>query len=207
MTENQLQILTEAKNIVTDIFKHKVNPRFVFHNLEHTRQVATAAEEIGEYYQLGDDDQFILLISAWFHDTGFITGRTEGHEKESIKVASDFLQRQDTDEEIMLRVSSCIQSTQMPHKPVTLAEQIICDADLYHLGTNKFCIMTERVRNELQTYFNKELSREDWGERNIDFLQSHKYFTGYCQQKLEPVKQGWIKKLQNTRNSDIKDNQ
>ena len=90
MNVHQLQILEEAKKVVTAIFKNKINPLFVFHNLEHTLQVVNAAVEIEGYYQLNDDDQFVLFISAWFHDTGFSTGHSEEHEKESIKLAENF---------------------------------------------------------------------------------------------------------------------
>ena len=49
MNEQQLQIIKEAKKIVTGIFQNKVDPLFVFHNMEHTIQVVTAAEEIEGY--------------------------------------------------------------------------------------------------------------------------------------------------------------
>lgn len=87
MNEQQIQIIREARKVVTDIFQTKVNPLFVFHNLEHTIQVVTAAEEIEGYYQLNNDDRFVLFVSAWFHDTGFSSGHPQEHEKESIKWA------------------------------------------------------------------------------------------------------------------------
>ena len=90
MNEHQIQIIEEVKKIVTDIFDKKVNPLFIFHNLEHTRQVVDAVEVIGCHYQLNSNNQLILLVSAWFHDTGFSAGQAEGHEKESIKLATDF---------------------------------------------------------------------------------------------------------------------
>ncbi len=85
----------------------------------------------------------------------------------------------------------------MPHAPANLLEQIICDADLFHLGTDKFSEMTELLRQELQVYYNKEFSNEKWRQWNIEFLLSHRYFTGYCQLNLEPVKQKWIEQLRN----------
>jgi hypothetical protein len=197
MNEYQIHIAAEAKKVVTDIFKNKVNPLFVFHNLDHTQQVVNAAEEIKGYYQLNDDDQFVLFISAWFHDTGFSAGHSEEHEKESRKLAEDFLDHRNEDRRVINRVSSCIQSTHMPQEPLTLVEEIICDADLYHLGTNMFTKWSDHLRQELQTYYKSDFSEEEWRELNIEFLKSHNYFTGYCRQKLEPVKQGWIKQLQN----------
>ena len=197
MNEYQIQIVAEAKKVATDIIKNKVNPLFVFHNIDHTQQVANAAEEIEGYYQLNDEDQFILFISAWFHDTGFSAGRAEGHEKESIKLVSDFLQHYCPDPEIILRVSSCIQATQMPQTPVNLIEKIMCDADLYHLGTNRFNEWSGRLRQEIQNCYKSQIADEEWSQVDIKFLMSHHFFTGYCRQKLEPVKQRWIKQLQN----------
>ena len=196
MNVHQIQILEKTKKVVTEIFKTKVNHLFVFHNLEHTRQVVNAAGEIAGHYPLNDDDQFVLFISAWFHDTGFSSGHSEEHEKESIKLAEKLLSRCNEDQELINRVSSCIQATHLPQEPRDLVEKILCDADLYHLGTNMFTKWSGHLRQELQTYYKSDFSEEEWREINIEFLKSHNYFTGYCRQKLEPVKQRWLKQLQ-----------
>jgi predicted metal-dependent HD superfamily phosphohydrolase len=204
MNKQQLQIVSEAKKVVTDIFQTKVNPLFVFHNLEHTIQVAIAAEEIEGYYQLNNDDRFVLFVSAWFHDTGFSSGHAEEHEKESIKLAKEFLAARTTDEEMIMRITSCIQATHMPQEPQNLVEKIICDADLFHLGTNMFRERGQLLRKELQAYYKCDFTEEEWRQLNIDFLKSHNYFTGYCRAELEPVKQEWIEKLQNKQETSVK---
>ena len=204
MNERQLQIVAEGKATVTEIFKNKVTPLFAFHNLDHTLQVVNAAEEIAGHYHLNDNDQFVLFISAWFHDTGFSTGHFEEHEKESIKLAEDFLYCRHEDPKLINRVSSCIQATHIPQKPQDLAEQILCDSDLYHLGTNMFNKWNDLLRQELQNYYRSYFSDEEWCQFNIEFLKSHKYFTGYCLQKLEPVKQQWIKNFQDKHGETVK---
>lgn len=197
MNAHQLQILEEAEKVVTDLLKNKLDPLFVFHNLEHTRQVVNAAEEIERYFQLNDDDQFILFVAAWFHDTGFSTGHCEEHEKGSIRLAEEFLHRHNEDQQLINRVSSCIQATHIPQEPRDMVENILCDADLYHLGTNMFYKWNDNLRQELKNYYSSDFSEEEWCQLNIGFLKSHNYFTGYCLQKLEPVKQQWINRLQN----------
>jgi hypothetical protein len=47
----------------------------------------------------------------------------------------------------------------------------------------------------------KPLSKREWRQRNIEFLESHHYFTDYCQQKLEPQKQQWIRELRKKQGS------
>lgn len=197
MNEHQILLLTRTKKFVKDILQNKVNPLFTFHNLEHTAGVVAAAEEIEGYYQLNNEDRFVLFLSAWFHDTGFSTGVAEWHEKESIRLASDFLSQHHITPDIIGQVSACIMATHMPQTPQNLVAKILCDADLFHLGENIFHKRSGYLRQELQAYFKKEIPEEEWRQLNIDFLLSHKYFTGYCQQKLEPVKQIWIQKLQN----------
>ncbi|WP_276503639.1 HD domain-containing protein [Terrimonas pollutisoli] len=204
MNTHQLQILGEAKKAVTEIFKNRVSPLFAFHNLEHTRQVVCAAGEIAGHYPLNDNDQFVLFISAWFHDTGFSAGHSEEHEKESIKLAEDFLYRCSEDKKLINRVSSGIQATHIPQEPGNLVEKILCDADLYHLGTNTFNIWNDNLRQELQNYYKTDFSEEEWCRLNIGFLKSHKYFTGYCLQNLEPIKQEWIKQFQHKQRAMVK---
>lgn len=204
MNERQLQIVTEAGKFVAEIFKSKVNPFFVFHNLEHTIQVVTAAEEIEGYYQLNNDDQFVLFLSAWFHDTGFSSGHAEEHEKESIKLVKEFLSSRIADQGMIIRIAACIQATHMPQQPLNLVEKIICDADLFHLGTNLFSERSKLLRKELRAYYKSDFADDEWRQRNIEFLKSHNYFTGYCRQKLEPVKQEWIEKLQSNQKISVK---
>jgi hypothetical protein len=44
----------------------------------------------------------------------------------------------------------------LPQKPFTLIEKIICDADLYHLGTNKFKKLSALLKQEREEYLNKK---------------------------------------------------
>ena len=195
MNENQAQVLVEVQEYVTDLFRNKVDRNFVFHNLDHTQQVVAAAEELAAHYRLNDDDRLILLVSAWFHDTGFALGKAEEHEKESIRLATEFLQQRNFDPEFIQRVASCIQATRMPQSPLSQVEKIMCDADLFHLGSDDFKRMTGHLKQEQEYYFQKEFSKKEWRQRNIEFLEAHQYFTDYAQQKQEPKKQEVIKEL------------
>src|SRR6476620_6139948 len=195
MTEQNEQLVSAARAYVTELFQKSVDPKFTFHNLHHTQQVVAAATEIANHYNLNDEDRLVVLLAAWFHDTGFKSGHPEEHEKESIHLATEFLQKHNADADLIQRVSSCIQATRMPQSPLSLVEKILCDADLYHLGTGDFKKMNQQLKQEQESYFGKEISKRDWRQRNIEFLESHQYFTDYCQQKLEPQKQEWIKQL------------
>jgi predicted metal-dependent HD superfamily phosphohydrolase len=199
MDKHHLYLLAEAESAATTIFSEQVKPLFAFHNIEHTRRVVRAAGEIMTDYELEESDRFTILLSAWFHDTGFNAGYIENHETQSIKIATDFLAQYQESNDVISRVTACIAATRMPQKPLTIPEMIICDADLFHLGTNDFPPMTELLRLEFQEYFGKIFPKEDWDNHNIDFLTRHRYFTTYCQTKLEPGKVEWIKVLRQQR--------
>jgi len=91
----------------------------VYHNLNHTRQVVKAAQKIGEYVNLGKEDMEVLLISAWFHDTGF-KKQYENHEKASIDFAKEFFNEVNYPKQNQERIISCINSTRIDVDPDTL---------------------------------------------------------------------------------------
>ncbi len=196
MDKNQIKIVAEAKKVVTETLKKGVPSAFKFHNIAHTRDVARSAKIIEGHYQLSDVDRFVIFIAAWFHDTGFCAGCAEGHEEESVRRAAEFLRQHNIDADIINQVSSCIHATRLPQAPSTMLEKIICDADLYHLGTSEFETWSARLRQELQNSNKSDNTDEEWRQADIDLLISHNYHTDYCQQHLEHIKQEWVKALQ-----------
>ena len=189
MNEAQERILADARHYVTEIFTQKVKPEFVFHNLDHTEAVSEAASQMAEYYQLNDEDRFVLMLSAWFHDTGYSSGKVEGHEEISVQIATHFLQQHNVADAIQQRVMSCIRATHMPQSPISQVEKIVCDADLLHLSTEDFRAMNQLLKQERENLFGQKIPKKEWRKGNIKFLQEHKYFTDYGQQYLEPKKQ------------------
>src|SRR5689334_6930829 len=137
MNEANEQLLAQARTHVTYIFNQQVDPLFVFHNLEHTEMVVETCSLMADFYSLTEDEKIILLLAAWFHDTGYSGGTAEGHETESIRHATRFLHLQEVDEAKIQRVSSCIEATRMPQSPITQIEKILCDADLSNLGSEE----------------------------------------------------------------------
>jgi predicted metal-dependent HD superfamily phosphohydrolase len=161
MKDEQINQLDEAKAYVSEVFQKKVAPGFVFHNLGHTESVVAAAGEMATFYGLNDEDNFVLLLAAWFHDTGFSSGKAEDHEKESIRIATEFLQSHNVDNEIIQRVSSAIQATRMPQSPLSQVEKILCDADLFHLGGTDYKKMSQQLKEEQEIYFKKEFPKKE----------------------------------------------
>lgn len=188
MTSAAQQLLQDARQYVTGIFTNRVDPAFVYHNIEHTREVVEAADLMAGYLNLPEEERPALLLAAWFHDTGYSAGQPKRHEEVSRDIAADFLRSKEVDQETIDKVSNAIMATKWPQSPTNLLEQILCDADLSHLGMPVFPEKNKLLRQELNLLFDNKLSKKEWRQKNIFFLQQHRYFTEYGKTVLEPVK-------------------
>ena len=173
-------ILEQAQHYVRSYFDKHVNEKLYYHNLKHTERVVEAATQIAQHYQLNDTDFFTVTIAAWFHDIGYLTGDGKGHEERGARIAQAYLEGTGVERAIIEAVSRCIIATQLPQRAVGLTEQIVCDADLYHLGTEDFGDRNKLMRKEAEAVQDRKISKEEWRRTTIRFLENHQYYTDYC---------------------------
>lgn len=195
MTDTEMQILAEARQYVAGVFANRVLPAFLFHSYEHTLDVVNASEFLANHYHLPDEDRFPLFLAAWFHDTGYSGGEVKNHEELGKAIAVEFLTSKNVDATVIERVSSCIMATRMPQSPGNFIEQILCDADLFHLGTDQFPEKNKLLRKEINLLHEDKISKKEWREMNIKFLRQHQYFTSYGKTYLAPIKQQFLQEL------------
>lgn len=190
------QISEQVKQELTGLYEEKKkHPSLAFHNLEHTAAVVANAIRIGSHYQLDEKDSFITETAAWFHDIGYHTGHAEGHEEKGAELAEAFLTAKGVDPETIQSVRRCIMATRMPQSPETLLEKIVCDADLYNLGTEGFTERNKKLRKEIETRTGKKISKEEWRRNTIQFLEGHRYHTDYCRGLLDSRKEANLQQL------------
>ena len=204
MTENQAKLLNDAQTYVSDLFQTKVNKSIHFHTLEHTHDVVNACTLMANHYHLVDDERMALILGAWFHDTGFSSGKAKDHESVSIRLATDFLLQHNCNQPFVEKVISCINATRLPQNPTNHIEQIICDADLFHLGTDSFKEKNRLLREELNDFGEMDISKKAWRKNNIAFLENHHYFTTYAKEHLQPVKEKFLLELKAKENGEDK---
>ena len=132
------KLYKRIEEYVTGLFEQMHDPAHVFHNLEHTQNVVKRTKEIAGHYKLTEDEMLILFSAAWFHDTGHLFTEPSKHEEMSIEIMKKFMAGKVNDEKIISEIEACILSTKLPRNPKNLLQQIICDADTYHLGTKDF---------------------------------------------------------------------
>ncbi len=197
-------LLQNAEQYIRQLFATRVEETFSYHSIDHTEGVVKAATVMADHYQLSEDERLSLLLSAWFHDSGYSKGKAHDHEAASQRIATSYLQSKNVPVELIEKVVNGIAATRMPQSPQNLMEQILCDADLSHLGTEEFKIQNKLLRKELKNHGGEELKKKDWRQRNIQFLQKHQYFTDYARQKLDPVKQQNLQALLKKENGTLK---
>ncbi|SFE36157.1 Predicted metal-dependent phosphohydrolase, HD superfamily [Chitinophaga sp. CF118] len=178
-------IIEAAQQYVTAQYKEHPHPKLVYHNLEHTRQVVAAAEQISAHYRLENTDLLIVYIAAWFHDLGYLLGEAKTHEEKGAELAVNFLNIQQVPLNIQQQVKDCIMATKMPQDPHNLLEQIVCDADLFNLGTKDFKNRTKLLHQEMELTYGKEIPGAVWTEGSLRLLEEQHYHTAYCRTLLQ----------------------
>ena len=188
-------LLTQIEAYVVRFFDEHPQPALVYHTLTHTREVVEATEQLARHYQLSEADYLTVMAAAWFHDVGYLTGSPHQHEERSIALATAFLQQAEVSPAIIGAVQGCIRATKMPQSPTNLLEEILCDADLFHLGQETYNDQQKLMRKEREKLTGAEISGRDWRGQNIALFQAHRYFTTYAQALLQKGKADNLRRM------------
>lgn len=170
------RILQEARNKMQYHFENEIPEGYHFHDFRHVINVVESCEEISKSYNLDEEEQFVLLAAAWFHDAGY-SGGSDNHEERSAAMADDFLKSHGISETLTEKVKSAILATKMPQTPKDRIEEILCDADLSHLGRKNYWERVGKLRHELAVARDRIMGDEEWLDFEIQFMTEHDYFT------------------------------
>ena len=181
-------ISEKAAHYVEKLYKEYPNPYLHYHTFGHARKVVAHSEEIAAHYQLELEDMTVVVIAAWFHDVGHLLSDIPDHETKSVEMMRDFMQQQQADEKLIQNIEECILATRMPHDPKNLLQEILCDADTFHFGTDEFKKTNKKIRKEYRDR-NFTAVLPEWERNTLELLERHKFFTSYCQVLLGEGKQ------------------
>jgi len=191
---NYSKIIEKAEEFVRGYMKEHENLNLLYHGLIHTENVVTAVNEIGRHYKLREKDFFACNIAAWFHDIGYYENAAN-HEQIGAKMAEEFLTAHAIDDETTEAIKNCILATKIPQNANNLLEQIVCDADLYHFGTDDFTIRNKLMRKEAEALHHIPINKDEWRNSTIALLENHHYWTDYCKNVLRKKKSQNLEKL------------
>ncbi|NJO88535.1 MAG: HD domain-containing protein, partial [Chloroflexia bacterium] len=127
MEHQENELIHKVEQYVSRYLQEHFSEEYVFHNLEHIRNVVDAVGAIAAGYPLTPAEFEILQLAAWFHDVGYGEG-PKGHEERSATIAKAFLEKENYDKVNLQKVEQAILCTKRNEKPITVIDQILCDA-------------------------------------------------------------------------------
>jgi len=169
----------KVATLVQSLFQSPGVPQFPYHNLEHTRTVVSHVTDLGIFYLLDHKVMIALKLAAWFHDIGHLDGSIELHEERSIRILEQQASSLQIQPETLEAAAGYIRVTKSGAYPLTLPEQIICDADTWHFGTNEFLKTDQLVRQEMELRTKEKIL--NWYHDSFELLTTHQFYTDYCQ--------------------------
>jgi predicted metal-dependent HD superfamily phosphohydrolase len=197
-----MNLIEQAEDFVCKLLKDKLSVSYTYHNLNHTLEVVSAVKELLEGEKIGPIESEMVLLAAWFHDTGYING-CDNHENSSIIIVSDFLREKNKSEKYIDAIGKLIKTTIYGYVPQNTLEKIIKDADYYHFTKKDYFVRCELLRKEWETVKQKKYTDLEWTTENLKMLtQCHEYYTDYAIANWKPLKDQTIKLIQEKINID-----
>jgi len=187
-------IIQLSSDYIKELFSQQLSPDLRYHDVAHTDSVIKVALELANHYQLSPEEKELLEIACIFHDSGYVKVYT-GHEEVSQEIAANFLQKHQYPADKIEVIKALIGATRLITPPTNLSEEIIKDADLNNLGTRKYMKTIANLRYEFATFLGKESSTKDWYNTNLQFIDSHDYYTDYAKQLFDKKKKSNRKKV------------
>jgi predicted metal-dependent HD superfamily phosphohydrolase len=175
-----------VQNEVYEMLQKQLDPRYVYHNVNHTFDVVESAVRIAEYEQLGKEDSVLLKTAALFHDIGF-TRMYHDNEEVSAQIAAEILPRFQYSEAQIEKIGQMIRYTAFPVKPEGYLNCLLCDADLDYLGRDDYFNKSMLLFREWRT-MGVDIDLLKWYRLQIDFLEAHTFHSDFSKKYRENKK-------------------
>lgn len=183
----------EAWIHVTRRLKEDLLPVYHYHQLNHTLFVIQASVNIAGWEGVAGEDLLLLKTAALYHDTGFLISHAN-HEELSMQIASEELPGFGYRSGHIDRINQMILATKLPQSPKDELSRILCDADLFYLGTDLFSEWAELLFQELQALGTMS-DRNIWTAHQVRFLQEHRYHIPVVMSHLNEKKDQHLEEL------------
>jgi HD superfamily phosphodiesterase len=180
------------KNII-DLLSRELDPRYVYHNVNHTLDVLESVNRIAEYENLSTEEYFILKTAALLHDIGFIR-KYEENEEISAEMAAELLKDYEYTQEQISIICRMIRMTAYKMNPEYHLDRLLCDADLDYLGREDYLNKSMLLFREWRQMKNG-MTLNEWYNIQIAFLEDHCYFSDYSKTYREKKKNDFLSEI------------
>lgn len=166
--------IEKISEYIVKFFEKNIDPKYAYHNLDHTLSVLSSVQEMAKKANLNEEESLIIQVAALFHDTGFVEG-PENHEERSATIAEEYLRANGFEIGFIDQVKTCIYATKLNSTDDSHLSVILQDADLSGLASEDFFDITERLRVERNVTCSNQISKKEWANTNVDFLNQCQY--------------------------------
>lgn len=182
--------LEGARRYILQRLDTELSADLSYHSPQHTRDVVAASLRIARSEGFDADELLVLETAALYHDAGFLH-QYQDHEERSCVIVREVLPGYGYDSATIDLICETIMATKIPQSPRSKWGEVLCDADLDYLGTDRF----HPVGQQLYREFLKVgiISDEKaWNRMQVRFLEGHAYFTATARRERNPVKLGHL---------------
>ena len=183
----------KLKNFIIDKIKKELPKNLTYHGVHHTLEVYETCNRYIKRLGIDPEDAYLLRTAALLHDIG-IMWEYSNHEEVGMQFVRDELPKWGYTKEQIDRVCGMMRATRIPQDPQNLLEEVLCDADVDYLGTDKFYEIGETLYQE---FLSKGIVSDEksWDMLQINFLEKHHYHTDFAKKHREPVKRRHLQDL------------
>src|SRR2546428_6247632 len=83
----------------------------IYHGYKRSRELVDNCKDIAKGNKVNGDDGQVLLLSAWFHDSGYAATK-DGNREKSIDLARAFLASQGQADRLAGAVATCLEAVE-----------------------------------------------------------------------------------------------
>ncbi len=190
----------DAYSILDNI--ERTDKLYPYHTKEHTAEfVLPAALRLADLEGFSLEERLLMGVAAVFHETGMIKDYNK-HEISSAEFAESYMGESEYDytEGGIAIVKNAIKKTDPDKAPESKYSGVLKDADLSYIGGKRYMELQSRLREELEIHpespnHRKTLDDAEWREFQLDFLNSHKWFTKSAERLYGEIKKENIAKI------------
>jgi uncharacterized protein len=183
-----------ARQYALERLERELPHMLIYHSLAHTRDdVVPAAERLAALEGVEGEALLLLRTAAFYHDLGHVEQYTD-HEAIGVRIAQEVLPHFVYSTAHIQVVSGIIMATKLPQSPHTLLEEIMADADLDILGRDDFLARNQDLRAE-RAALGVLTTDEEWYSSQLEFIQTHRYFTAAARTLCDAKKQQNIEEM------------
>ncbi|MGB3606049.1 MAG: Pycsar system effector family protein [Psychroserpens sp.] len=183
-------LLDNIENLVYDLFQEN-SKHLPYHNYDNTIRVVNYVKLLAQEENINQIDTEALIIAAYFHNVAY-QADAEHHEDLAADKCSFYLQEQGKNAEFIDKVKAIILSADPKKVFTTNLDRLLNDAINGHLSHKNFVNYSDLLRREKEILENDKIEVDTWNDKNIKYLEKHRFFTDYAKEHWQPLKEKLI---------------